>query len=135
MVFRFRKSFKLGPVKLNFGKSGLGVSTGIRGARIGVNSKGTYTSIGIPGTGISSVSYVKQSSKHNHFEDRVVTDKKVSLSKVWIVFICLVGFVINFYFGLLLTLCIFLFNKYNRNNLRSTEDKPEIIENNSNNNQ
>lgn len=58
MTFRFKKSFKIAPgVKLNIGKSGIGVSTGIRGARIGINKKGAYTSVGVPGTGISSISY------------------------------------------------------------------------------
>lgn len=39
MGFRFRKSVKIGPVRLNVSKSGLGVSAGVKGARIGVNSK------------------------------------------------------------------------------------------------
>jgi hypothetical protein len=31
---------KLGPLRLNFSKSGIGVSTGIRGARVGINARG-----------------------------------------------------------------------------------------------
>ncbi len=59
MGFRFRKSFKIFPgLKLNVSKSGLGLSAGVKGsARVGVNSRGTYTSVGIPGTGISAMSY------------------------------------------------------------------------------
>jgi Protein of unknown function (DUF4236) len=39
----FRKSVKLGPIRLNFSKSGVGVSAGIRGLRAGVSSQGkTY---------------------------------------------------------------------------------------------
>lgn len=50
MGFRFRKSVKIGPVRLNVSKSGLGVSTGVKGARIGVNSKGNvYGSVGVKG--------------------------------------------------------------------------------------
>ncbi|MCH5294024.1 MAG: DUF4236 domain-containing protein [Treponema sp.] len=50
MGFRFRKSMKIGPVRLNVSKSGLGVSTGVKGARIGVNSKGkVYGSVGVKG--------------------------------------------------------------------------------------
>ena len=35
-----RKSKKIGAFRVNLSKSGLGVSTGIKGARIGLNSKG-----------------------------------------------------------------------------------------------
>lgn len=56
---RFRKSIKIAKgVRLNVSKSGLGVSAGVRGARIGVNSRGAYTSTSIPGTGLYSVNYV-----------------------------------------------------------------------------
>lgn len=40
MGFFLRKSFKAGPVRLNLSKSGIGVSTGVKGARVGINSKG-----------------------------------------------------------------------------------------------
>lgn len=47
----FRKSIKLGKhTRLNLSKSGIGISTGVKGARIGVNSKGkTYVSGGTSG--------------------------------------------------------------------------------------
>mgnify|MGYP000701776197 CR=1 FL=1 len=35
-----RKSFKAGPVRINLSKNGIGVSGGVKGARVGVNSKG-----------------------------------------------------------------------------------------------
>lgn len=58
MGLRFRKSIKIAPgIKLNLSKSGIGVSAGVRGVHIGANSRGTYSSVGIPGTGISSMSY------------------------------------------------------------------------------
>lgn len=55
MGFKFRKSVKLAPgVKLNFGKKGLGMSVGGKGARFSVSSSGrTTASFGIPGTGLS----------------------------------------------------------------------------------
>ena len=58
MGMRFRKSFKIAPgVKLNLSKRGIGVSAGVKGARVSLNSKGRVTkSVGIPGTGISYVS-------------------------------------------------------------------------------
>lgn len=42
MPFYLRKAYKKGPVRLNLSKSGLGLSLGITGARLGVNSRGTY---------------------------------------------------------------------------------------------
>jgi hypothetical protein len=47
MGFYIRKSFKLGPLRLNLSKSGLGASVGTRGARLGLSSKGKlYTHLG-----------------------------------------------------------------------------------------
>lgn len=40
MGFYLRKSFKLGPVRFNLSKSGVGISAGIKGARVGVNARG-----------------------------------------------------------------------------------------------
>lgn len=42
MAFYIRKAFKTGPVRLNLSKGGLGISGGITGARVGINSRGTY---------------------------------------------------------------------------------------------
>ncbi len=44
MGFFFRKSLRLGPARVNLSTSGLGISAGIRGARIGVGSHGPYVS-------------------------------------------------------------------------------------------
>lgn len=54
MGLRFRKSIKLGKLfKLNLSKSGIGVSTGIKGLRFGVSPTGRKTfTAGIPGTGV-----------------------------------------------------------------------------------
>ena len=50
MGFTFRKSVKIGPVRLNVSKSGVGVSAGVKGARVGVNAKGkAYASVGAKG--------------------------------------------------------------------------------------
>jgi hypothetical protein len=40
MAWRFRKSLKLGPIRLNFSKSGVGYSIGGRGFRVGQDAKG-----------------------------------------------------------------------------------------------
>ncbi len=55
MGTRFRKSFKIAPgVKLNINKKSIGLSAGVKGARVSVNSKGRVTkTVGIPGTGLS----------------------------------------------------------------------------------
>ena len=79
MALRFRKSFKIAPgIKLNVSKRGLGMSAGVKGARIGVNSKGTYSSYSIPGTGISSFEYHKspttKTSGQNVTSTSTVTD-------------------------------------------------------------
>ena len=57
MSLRFRRSMQLIPgVRLNFSKSALGLSVGVPGARVSVNTKGqVYSSVGLPGTGLYSV--------------------------------------------------------------------------------
>jgi len=46
MGFSFRKSVKLGPMRLNLSKKGVGVSTGVKGARVSVGPRGTQLSVG-----------------------------------------------------------------------------------------
>lgn len=55
MGLRFRKSFKIAPgVRVNVGKKSIGISAGVKGARVSVNSSGRKTTtVGIPGTGLS----------------------------------------------------------------------------------
>lgn len=54
MSIRFHRSIKIAKgVRLNISKSGLGLSVGPRGAKLSMNSKGVYSSLGIPGTGLS----------------------------------------------------------------------------------
>lgn len=58
MGWGFRRSLKLGPLKLNFSKSGVGYSLGVRGFRVGKDAKGrAYTAASIPGTGLYSRTY------------------------------------------------------------------------------
>lgn len=50
MGMSFRKSMKIGGMRVNLSKSGIGVSTGIKGLRVGVNAKGkSYVSAGTHG--------------------------------------------------------------------------------------
>lgn len=54
MGFRFRKSIKLGPARINLSKSGIGYSVGTKGFRVTKKARGgTRMTASIPGTGIS----------------------------------------------------------------------------------
>lgn len=46
MGFYIRKSVNLGGVRLNLSKGGIGVSTGVKGFRVGMNGRGTYVHMG-----------------------------------------------------------------------------------------
>lgn len=53
MGFLFRRSIRLGPVRLNISRRGIGASIGVRGLRTGVSSTGRrYTRVSLPGTGL-----------------------------------------------------------------------------------
>ena len=49
MGWFFRRSAKFGPFRLNFSKSGIGVSAGVKGARISTGPRGTYINLGSSG--------------------------------------------------------------------------------------
>ena len=54
MGLRIQKRINLGKfLRLNISKSGIGVSAGVPGLRVGVGPQGPYFSIGLPGSGIS----------------------------------------------------------------------------------
>lgn len=64
MGWNFRKSVRLGKgVRLNFSKSGIGLSAGVKGLRVGVNRRGLYTSSSIPGTGLYRIDYLNKTKK------------------------------------------------------------------------
>ena len=46
MGFYIRKSIKAGPFRFNLSKSGLGVSAGIPGFRVGTGPRGNYVHMG-----------------------------------------------------------------------------------------
>ncbi len=83
----FRKSVSLGPVRLNFSKSGVGVSAGVKGLRIGVDARGkTYAAGGRYGL------YFKHT-----LSDGEPVNRSVEAGGHWIgvlVFIFLLGFVV-----------------------------------------
>lgn len=65
MGFRFRKSIKIAPgVRLNVGTKSVGISAGVKGARISTNTRtGTRATVGIPNTGLSYSQKVGGTSK------------------------------------------------------------------------
>ena len=64
MGFRFHKSVNLGPLRVNFSKSGVGYSVGGKGFRATKKAGGgVRTTASIPGTGISYVRDYPNSGK------------------------------------------------------------------------
>jgi hypothetical protein len=54
MGLRFRRSKKIGPLNITASSGGIGVSVGVKGARVGIGADGKVrSSVGIPGTGLS----------------------------------------------------------------------------------
>ncbi|MBL8086091.1 MAG: DUF4236 domain-containing protein [Candidatus Obscuribacter sp.] len=49
MPFYLRKSIKCGPLRFNLSKSGIGMSAGIKGVRVGSGPRGNYVQMGICG--------------------------------------------------------------------------------------
>ena len=49
MGWYLRKSLKIGPLRLNLSKSGIGASAGVTGLRVGTGPKGTYFHAGREG--------------------------------------------------------------------------------------
>ena len=97
MGFRFRKSFKVGPMRVNFSKSGMGYSFGTKGARITKMANGrTRRTVGIPGTGISHVS----ESKHRRKRKQEPAQMGFVSSLVYYIFI--VPIIYLFYYPILL---------------------------------
>jgi len=84
MGFRFQRRVRIAPgVRLNLSKSGVGVSVGRTGLRLGIDAKRKkYFSIGLPGSGLS----------YRTFFGRPVTPetlKKIGYAVLIAVVICL----------------------------------------------
>ncbi|QNE42073.1 MULTISPECIES: DUF4236 domain-containing protein [Hymenobacter] len=63
MGFSFRKSISFGPMRVNLSTRGIGYSVGVKGARIRVNRRGTYVSLGAGG--IQYRKYIQQTTTHS----------------------------------------------------------------------
>ena len=53
MGFRFQKRISTPFGRVNFSKSGVSLTEGVRGAHITLSKRGVRTSVGIPGSGLS----------------------------------------------------------------------------------
>ena len=54
MAFRFRNTIRIAPgIRLNLGKTGVSLSTGVRGATVTAGKSGVHGNVGLPGTGLS----------------------------------------------------------------------------------
>ena len=70
MGLRFRKSFSIGPLRINISKSGIGFSLGVKGFRISRSAKGKMTATAsLPGTGLSYVQDLDAESIQDTIED------------------------------------------------------------------
>lgn len=70
MGLRFRKSIHIGPLRINFSKSGVGLSVGAKGFRVGRSAKGkTTATVSLPGTGLSYVQDLDKESIKDTVED------------------------------------------------------------------
>jgi Protein of unknown function (DUF4236)/DnaJ domain len=67
MPFYLRKSKKVGPFRVTFSNSGVSGSVGIKGARLGVNSRGTYIHLG--GGGVYYRQTLSKRQKHSKIPD------------------------------------------------------------------
>src|SRR5580700_9607030 len=76
----FRKSVSLGPLRLNFSKSGVGASVGVKGARLSFTPRGTYVNMGAHGIYYRKrIDSVEPRGKREYFED--ITERKAEALK------------------------------------------------------
>ena len=76
MGFRFKKSIKAGPVRVNLSKSGVGYSIGGKGFRVTKKAKGGIrTTTSLPGTGISYVKDYGSGQKHSADKNSEMVNK------------------------------------------------------------
>ena len=86
MGFRFRKSINLGPLRINFSKSGIGYSVGNKFARVTKKANGgVRTTATIPGTGISHVKDYSAKQVHAAQESSAVKSSGGTKFPAWII--------------------------------------------------
>jgi len=65
MGWSFRKSINIGPLRINLSKSGIGLSAGVKGARVSVGPKGTQLHLGKDGVYYQKTLSSPDESKHS----------------------------------------------------------------------
>jgi len=114
MGFRFRKSIKIGPARVNISKSGIGYSVGTKGLRVTKKAGGGIrTTASIPGTGIS---YVKDSGKKSTAKSTKSATNKISNTSsgnggclkgfLWFLVVCIALALIREYWKIILAVAI-----------------------------
>lgn len=81
---RFRRRVKLFPgVNINFSKSGISTTIGVRGASINIGKQGTYLNTGIPGTGIYDRQKIGGSKpkEHQYYPNEFIQDDDIGAIK------------------------------------------------------
>lgn len=104
MGFRYRRSVKLGGLRINFSKSGIGYSYGVKGLRYTKAAKGKdRVTASIPGTGISYVAESggkKKSSRtatsHTQQSPEPVRNYPIPLAVKLLAVVCGMGFAIYY---------------------------------------
>lgn len=85
MGFRFKKSIKAGPVRVNFSKSGVGYSVGGKGFRVTKKANGGIrTTASIPGTGVSYVKDSGSGQKHSTADSAEVVKPINPTVELWL---------------------------------------------------
>lgn len=74
---RFHKRFTLFPgVKVNVGKTGISISVGKKGYHLNFSKRGVRQTIGVPGTGISHISYLHKTDSDGEEEKEKKSEKE-----------------------------------------------------------
>lgn len=112
MGLYFRKRIKILPgVHVNISKSGTSWSVGPRGAKVNFGKRGTYVTTGIPGTGIYSRSKVGSNNISNHRAQSDNIDSRYEIKNdagCLFSFICYALAIMLPFFGIHFSISIFL---------------------------
>jgi DNA polymerase-3 subunit epsilon len=82
MSFYIRKSIKFGPIRFNISKSGIGISSGVPGARISTGPRGTYINMGRNGVYYrkkidESIPINRSTPQQSYFEKNAASDGEI----------------------------------------------------------
>jgi hypothetical protein len=85
MGWYLRKSLKLGPIRFNLSKSGIGTSVGVKGLRIGSGPRGKYIHAGRGGLYFrESLTEAEKTPTSETEDDSLVSSTPEKSSKDWL---------------------------------------------------